>query len=101
MNTTRNIFKRENFSMKNTENDFYSSKQFEYLSLHIGGNGDSVEVFRLFSMYLKDKAFKYLKNQSFFWQFKVTFHMYLDIGRDDDDDYVDGESSDKYYYWVT
>ena len=66
MNTTRNIFRRENFSMKNTENDFYSSKQFEYLSLHIGGNGDSVEVFRLFSMYLKDKAFKYLKNQSFF-----------------------------------
>ena len=52
MNTTRNIFKRENFSMKNTENDFHSSKQFEYLSLHI-------------------------------------------------DDYVDGESSGKDYYWVT
>ena len=79
MNATRNVFKGENFSMKNTENDFYSSKQFEYLSLHIGGNGDSVEVFRLFSMHLKDKAFKYLKNQSFFWQFKVTFHMYLDL----------------------
>ena len=30
-------------------------------------------------MYLKDKTFKYLKNQSFFWQFQVTFHMYLDI----------------------
>ena len=49
-------------------------------------------------MYLKDKAFKYLKNQSFFWQFQVTFHMYgtyviyLDIGRDDYDDYDDGES---------
>ena len=44
-------------------------------------------------MYLKDKAFKYLKNQSFFWQFQVTFHMYLDIGRGYDDDY-----DDEYYY---
>ena len=87
--------------MKNNEIRFHSFKQFRCFSLHIGGNRNSVEVFRLFSMYLKDKAFKYLKNQSFFWQFKVTFHMYLDIGRDDDDDYVDGESSDKYYYWVT
>ena len=52
--------------MKNTEIAFHSSKQFGYLLLHIGGNGDSVEVFRLFSMYLKDKPFKYLKNQSFF-----------------------------------
>ena len=66
--------------------------------IFIGGNGDSVEVFCLFSMYLKDKAFKYLKNQSFFWQFQVTFHMYLDIGRDDDNDYDDGESSDEDYY---
>ena len=43
--------------MKNAENAFSSFKQFGYLSLHIGGNGDSVEVFRLFSIYLKDKAF--------------------------------------------
>ena len=49
-------------------------------------------------MYLKDKAFEYLKNQSFFWQFQVTFHVYLDIGRDKHDDYDDGESSDKDYY---
>ena len=41
-------------------------------------------------MYLKDKAFKYLKNKSkLFWRFQVTFNMYLDIGRDDDDDYGD------------
>ena len=52
--------------MKNTEIASYSFKQFGYLSLHIGGNGGSVEVFRLFSMYLKYKAFKYLKNQSFY-----------------------------------
>ena len=52
----------------------------------------------VFSMCLKDKAFKYLKNQSFFWQFQVTFHIYLDIGRDKHDDYDDGESSDKDYY---
>ena len=49
-------------------------------------------------MYLKDKTFTYLKNQSFIWQFKVTFHMYVDIWRDDHDDYDDGESSDKDYY---
>ena len=66
MHITRNIFKRENFIMKNTETAFYSFKQFGYLSLHIGGNGASVEVFRLFSMYLKDKAFECFKNQSFF-----------------------------------
>ena len=79
--------------MKNAENAFSLIKKFGYLSLHIGGNGDSVKVFRLFSMYLKDKAFKYLKNQSFYWQFQITFHMYLDIGRDYDDDY-----DDAYYY---
>ena len=33
-------------------------------------------------MYLKNKAFKYLKNQkAFSWQFQVVFHMYLKIGR--------------------
>ena len=82
--------------MKNTA--FYSFKQFRYLSLHIGGNGDSVEVFHLFSMYLNDKAFKYRKNQSFFWHFQVTFLMYQDIGRDNDDGCDDGESSGKNYY---
>ena len=57
--------------MKNTEIAFYSFKQFGYSLLHIGGNGDSVEVFCLFSMYLKNKTFKYLKNQSLSWQFHV------------------------------
>ena len=52
--------------MKNTENAFSSFKQLRYLTLHIGSNRDSFKVFRLFSIYLKDKAFKYLKNQSFF-----------------------------------
>ena len=66
MHTTRNIFKREKFNIKNTETAF---QQFGYLSLHIRDNGASVEIFR-FSMYLKDKAFKYLKNQSFFGNFK-------------------------------
>ena len=31
---------------------------YGYLSLHIGDNGDSLEVFYLFSMFLKDKSFK-------------------------------------------
>ena len=28
----------------------------------------------------------------------VTFHMYLNIGRDDSEDYNNGESSDEDYY---
>ena len=37
-------------------------------------------------MYLKDKAFKYLKKQNVIWQFG-KFHMYPDTEGDDDDDY--------------
>ena len=68
IHTTRKTFKRENFNMKNIENAFSSFEQVGYLSLHIGCNGDLVEVFRLF------------------WEFQVKFHLYLDIGRHDDDD---------------
>ena len=42
--------------MKNNEIAFYSFKQFGCLSMHIGGNGNSFEVLRLFSMYLKVKS---------------------------------------------
>ena len=52
-------------------------------------------------MYLKDNAFKITKKKKKkknFWQFQVTFHIYLDIGRDDHHDYDDGESSGKDYY---
>ena len=38
------------------------------------------------------------KTNTFFWQSQATFHIYLDIGRDDHDDYDDGESIDKDYY---
>ena len=54
--------------MKNTEIGFYSFKQFGYFSLYLGGNGNSVEAFRLFSMYLKDKVFITSKSEAFFWQ---------------------------------
>ena len=57
MHTTRNIFKKENFNMKNTGTAFYSFKKFRYLPLHIRGKRDSIGVSCLFSMYLKDKAF--------------------------------------------
>ena len=53
-----------------------------------------LKYFEIFSIYLKDKAFKYFRNLSFFCQFQVTFHKYLDIGRDDD--YDDRESSYEY-----
>ena len=50
-------------------------------------------------MYLKNKAFKYLKKQSLFSVMSsVTFHIYLDIGRDDSDGYNDRESNDEDYY---
>ena len=85
--------------MKNSEIGFYSFKQFRYFSLHIGGNGNSVEVFCLFSMYLKDKAFKHLKSQSLFLAMScVTFQIYLDIEIDDGDDYNDGASSNEDHY---
>ena len=85
--------------MKHNEISFYSFKQFEYFLLQIVGNKNSVEVFRLFSMYLKNKPFKYLKKQSFFLAMSsVTFHMYLDSGRDDDDDSNSGESNREDYY---
>ena len=80
--------------MTNTEIAFYSFKQFGYSLLHIGGNGDSVEVFSLFSMYLK-KLLNTSKTKVF-----LTIscnHMYLDMGRDNDDDY-DGESGNEDYY---
>ena len=56
--------------MKITKTVFYFLKQFGYLWLHIGSNRDSFEVFHLFSMYLKDRPFKYLENQYFFGNFK-------------------------------
>ena len=56
--------------MTNTENAFSSFKQFGYPLLHIVGNGDSFKVFGLFPIYLKGKAFKYLKNQRFLCNFK-------------------------------
>ena len=56
--------------MKNTETAFYSFNQFRYLLLHIGGNGDSVEVFCLFSRYLNDKTINTSKTKAFPDSFK-------------------------------
>ena len=44
-------------------------------------------------MFQKGKAFKYPQKENLFWQFQAMFHMfgtyamYLDIGRDSDEDY--------------
>ena len=47
----------------------------------------------------KIKPLNTLKPKAFFLAISsVTFHMWLVIGRDDDDDYNDGESSDEDYY---
>ena len=67
---------------------------------NIGDNEDSVEVFHLFFIQLKDEAFNTSKTKAFL-QFQVTFYMlhtyvmYLNTRRDDDDDYDDGEPSDE------
>ena len=63
--STRNTFTRENFNMKKTEIAFYSFKKILSVDIYMDicrcaskGNGNSLEVFRLFSMFLKDKTFK-------------------------------------------
>ena len=66
MHTTRNIFKREKFNMKNTETAFYLDIYhclLDVMELQL-------KYFVFFFMHLKDKAFKYLKDQSFFSNFK-------------------------------
>ena len=73
--------------MKNTENAFSSFKQFGYLLLHIGGNGDSVQVFVFFQCTWGIKLLNTSKiNQRFCFEFQVTFYIYLDDDDDDDDD---------------
>ena len=63
-----------------------------------------LKYFVFFPCFWRIKLLNNLKNQSFFWQFQVMFHMfgtyamYLDIERDDDDDYDDGESSNEDYH---
>ena len=55
-------------------------------------------------MFLKDKAFKQPQKSKLYWQFQVMLHMlgtyvmYLDIGKDDDDYFDDGQSSSEDYY---
>ena len=98
MHTTRNIFESENFNMNNTEFAFNSFIQFGYLLLHIGSDGAAAEVFVFFPCTWRIKLLNNSKTKAFFWQFQITFHIYLDIGRDNDDDYDDGESNGKDYY---
>ena len=53
---------------------------------------------------MKDKAFKQPQKPKLFWLFQVMFNMfgtyimYLDIGKNDDDDCDGGESSNEDYY---
>ena len=96
--------------MKNTEIAFYPFKQ--YLSIDIYMDiyrctsevmENHVKYFVFFPCFWRTKLLNHLKNEIFFWQFQemldmfVTYVMYLNIGRDDDD-YDDGESSNEDYY---
>ena len=57
-----------------------------------------LKYFVFFYMYLKDKAFKYLKSKTFLLANSSNVWYVLDIWRDDDDDYDGGESRDNDYY---
>ena len=63
----------------------------------------NLKYFAFFPCSWRIKLLNNLKNQGFFWQFQLMFHMfgtyvmYLDIGKDDDDNYDDGESSKEDY----
>ena len=94
--------------MKNTEIAFYSFKQYLSIDIYMDIYRCTSEVkqnhlkyFVFFSCSWRIKRFNSLKNQTFFGSFQLMFHMfgtyvmYLDIVRDDDDDYNDGESSNK------
>ena len=81
--------------MKNTELffnnlDIYRSTS-EVMELQL-------KYFVFFPSTWRIKLLNTSKTKAFFWQFQVTLHVYLDIGRDKHDDYDDGESSDKDYY---
>ena len=57
------------------------------------------KYFVLFPCTWRIKLLNTPKTKASFWQFDVTFHLYLDIRGDiDDDDDDDGESSDEDYY---
>ena len=57
-----------------------------------------LKYFFFFTVTWRIKLLNTSNIKAFFCQFQVTFHIYLDIGREDHDDYDDGESSNKDYY---
>ena len=82
---------------------------YGYLSLHIGENRDSLEVFVFSPFFGRIKLLNNLKKKKkkktmLIWHFYVIFNMfgtyvmYIDIGWDQDNDYDDGESSNGDYY---
>ena len=93
--------------MKNTEIAFCSFKQYLSLGIYMDINRYTLEVMKIqlkyFVFFPSTWRIKLLIPQKlkFFWQLQTTFHMlrayvlYLDIGRDDDDDYDDGEPSNE------
>ena len=88
--------------MKNTKTAFYSFKQYLSIDIYMDiycCRSKVTEIllkyFAFFPCSWRTKLLNNLKNQSFLGNFKQMFHMlgtyvmYLDIGRDDDDDYDD------------
>ena len=65
MLTTRNIFKRENFNIKNTEATFYSFKQFGHSSLNIGGMKIQLKYFVVFPSTKRIKLLNTSKTKAF------------------------------------
>ena len=91
---TRNTFRREN--MKNTNIAFYYFKQYLSIDIYMDIYRCTSEVMEIHLQYFVffscSSWIKLLNNLN------NLENQYLDIGRDDDDDYDDGESSNKDYY---
>ena len=84
--------------MKNTEIASYSFKKLDIYR----STSELIEIqlkyFVFFPCTWRIKLLNASKNKGSLWQFQVTFHMYLDIERDNHDDCDDEESSDEDYY---
>ena len=96
--TTRNIFKREKLIWRTLKLLFILFDNLDICRSTSEVMELQLKYFVFFPCTWGIKLLNTSKTKAFFWQFQVMFYIYLDIGRDDHDDYNDGESSGKGYY---
>ena len=81
--------------MKNTELDFILLYNLDIFHLTSEVMEIQLKYFVIFPCTWRIKFLNTSKSKAFLAMSSVTFHMYLNIGRDDGDDYNDRESSDE------